>query len=185
MRRIGLSLSRLRIDRAPIHAADEWRCLKELAVGAIENIIIAVAIGLQRQLARLAFEGHVRKNDDLRGIIVVRIVRRVLEIPFQLAGIDIQRDNAIGIKIVAGPALAGPLRIGLARPVIDKLQLGIISAADPDRAAAWDMAAPAFQGRIATFGNGVPSPTIVASLFVIGLDEAAAIAGGAETIAGD
>src|SRR6185312_2747004 len=60
----------------------------------------------------------------------------------------------------------------------------VISATDPDRAAAWLMAAPALQGRIALFRNRAPEPAILARLLVIGCDVAAAI-GAAEPVAAD
>src|SRR5438094_262145 len=73
----------------------------------------------------------------------------------------------------------------LARSVIDELQLRIIGAADPDWPPAGNVTAPTIQCRIAFFRYGAPSPAIIARLFVISLDEAAAVAVRAEAVAGD
>ena len=73
---------------------DELGGLQEFAIGAVQNVIEAVAVGLQHQLARLALPHRVHQHRHLQRVIVVGVVRRVLEPPFQLAGIGIERHDA-------------------------------------------------------------------------------------------
>ncbi len=66
----------------------------------------------------------------------MRVVRRRLEIPDQLTGIRVQRDNRAGPEIAAFAALPRIHRIGIARSPIEKIQLGVIRARHPRHPAA-------------------------------------------------
>ena len=60
-----------------------------LAVRAIEQEEVAVAVRLRQQLARLPVDDAVDEHRRLRGVPVVRVVRRHLVVPRQLAGVRI------------------------------------------------------------------------------------------------
>ena len=65
----------------------------EFAVRAIEDVIETVAIREADELALLPIDLRVEENGRLIRIPIVIFVRRVLEIPFQLAGVGIDRDQ--------------------------------------------------------------------------------------------
>ena len=65
-----------------------------------------VAIGLQQQLARPSLPLRIHQHRRLRGVPVPQIVRRELVVPLQLAGLGIQRQDAVGIQIVARAIVA-------------------------------------------------------------------------------
>ena len=54
---------------------------QELAGDAIEHVEVAVAVGLQQQLARLALPRRVHQHERLLRVVVVHVVRRELEVP--------------------------------------------------------------------------------------------------------
>jgi hypothetical protein len=53
--------------------------------------------------------------------------------PFELAGIGVQRHDRIGIPIVAGTLIGIPVGAGIADSPISKVDLGIVGTDDPDR----------------------------------------------------
>ena len=155
----------------PVDLADKRRAGEIFAGGAVQHIIIAVAVGLEQQLARLAFVIGIQQHRHFQRVIIMGVVRRVLEIPFHLAGIGTEGHDAVAVEIIARPLLADPLRFGLAGAVKDQILLGIVGAADPDRHAFGLGSPPTGQRRIALFGDRRPGPEIFAALGVIGLDE--------------
>ena len=89
---------------------DEGLGHQEFAVVPVEHVKEAVAIGLEQQLARPATIVGVHQDHWFGRIPVVQIMRRELVIPFQFAGLDVQRDHAIGIEVGAAalvPSVAG------------------------------------------------------------------------------
>ncbi len=65
----------------------------------------------------------------------MNIVRRELVIPFELAGLRIQRQNAIGIEVVALALVAIEIGTRIAHRPINRVELRIVSAGHPGRAA--------------------------------------------------
>ena len=96
---------------------------QELAVGAVEHVEVAVAIGLHEQLARPALPGRVDEHERLLRVVVVHIVRRELEMPLQLSGLRIERDDRIGIQVVALPIVADHVRPGIADGPVQRVEL--------------------------------------------------------------
>ena len=86
------------------------------AVGAIERVVEAVAIGEHHDLAGLAANRQVREDRHFGRIPVVHVVRRELVMPFQLAGVGIERDERIAIEVVALAAVAVVIGPGLPMP---------------------------------------------------------------------
>src|SRR4029079_2551022 len=98
------------------------------------------------------------------------------EVPFDLAGVDVDRDDAVGVKVVAFAYFPRPLRSWLTRPVKDRVLLRIVAAAYPDGSAAnlERIASPRFAAGIAgLLGNRVERPEMPARFGVIGLNETA------------
>jgi len=77
------------------------------SVGAVENKEVPVPRSLHEHLLLLAVKISVDQNWSFDGIPIVRIVRRSLERPHQLARLRIQRDDGARVKIIAWPRRAG------------------------------------------------------------------------------
>ena len=79
--------------------------------------------------------------------------------PFQLAGPGVERQNAIGIKIVAGAAAIVAVGPGIARGPVEGVRGRIVRACEPGGTAAvtWFAALPGFDARLAAARHG-PTP---------------------------
>jgi len=58
-------------------------------------------------------------------------MRRELEIPLQLARVDIKREQAIRVEVVAGSHIPIPVLAWIACTPVDEVQLGVVSAGNP------------------------------------------------------
>src|SRR3989442_394280 len=90
--------------------------------------------------------------------------------------VDVMRDDAVGVEIVALAHLSDPLRTWLAFSIEDQILLRIVAAADPDRTSAdlERIAGPGFAAGIAgLLRNRVPGPQVLAVFGVVGLNEPA------------
>jgi len=74
---------------------------QEPARSAIQDIKEAVAVRLSKQVLVAGIYHH----RNLRGIPVVLVVPRKLEIPVQLAIVGIQSQKAVAVKIIASSSL--------------------------------------------------------------------------------
>ncbi len=77
-------------------------------------------------------------QDALEHLVQIeRLARRMAVIPFQLAGIGIQRHSGIGIErgAIPGAAACPHPRLGLGRAPIGEIEIGIVGAGDPGLAA--------------------------------------------------
>ena len=110
--------------------------LDELAVGAIERVEEAVAPEVADDLAVLAVDRGVVQHVDADLVEVPRIVRRVLEVPGELAGLDVERDRRVGVEVVARPRLRIVDRKRIAGAPRCELGRGVVGAGLPDAAAA-------------------------------------------------
>ena len=102
--------------------------------------------------------------------------------PFDLAGLRLEREHRAGIEIVAG-AHRGVERPRVADAPIDRVQLRVVRAGDPGRSAAElpGVALPGVAAGLIGGGNRVGAPQMLARLGIPAVDEAA----GAELRAGD
>src|SRR5262245_26309179 len=138
LRRIIIDrLTGLRIDAlGPGHLLDVLHRLDELAAGAIERVVEAVAAGVRDDLAVLAV--HLGVNQDVgTGLVVVAVVvRGVLVPPRNFAGRRVEGDRARGVEIVAG-AVAGVIaRHRIPRAPDGEIGGRVVGAGDVERAAA-------------------------------------------------
>ncbi len=76
---------------------------EKLSVGAIEHVEESVAVRMKQQLALAALPWSVDHNRGLGGVPVPEIVRSELVIPLELSGLAIEREDRVGIQIVALP----------------------------------------------------------------------------------
>ena len=74
---------------------------QELAVGAIEHVHEPVPVGPQHHLARPALPLDVGEHRHLHRVVVELVVRRELEMPFQLTGVGVERDDRFAVQVVA------------------------------------------------------------------------------------
>ena len=118
-------------------------------------------------------EDEVRQQGCAHGIVIPTIPRGVLKAPFDVAAIGVDRNRRGGPLVIAlaNVAVPGP---GVARVPVDQVQLGIIGAGGPGRAASVlpGVTGPGVVARLARTGDGISGPAQSARLGVIGLDEA-------------
>ena len=129
---------------------------EKLSVGAIEDVKKSVTIRLEQQFSRLALINGIDEHGSFGGVIVVEIVGRELKIPFHLAGVGVDREDASGVEIVAGARPAVEIGGGIAGAPINSVEIGIVSAGHPGGAAAAKIkvARPAVGTEFAGAGNG-------------------------------
>ena len=125
--------------------------LEELAGRAIEHVHHAVAVGPEHHLARLALPLDVGEHRHLRGVVVELVVRRELVVPLQLAGVDVERDDAVAIEVVAPARAAVPVGRRIAGAEEHEIRLRIVGARVPhaDAAGLPRVAGPRLVARLA------------------------------------
>ena len=98
-----------------------------------------------------------------------------LEIPFELAGIGIERDEGVGVEIGAHAIAAVEIRRGIAGAPVDQIEVRIVGAGVPGGTAAQlpGIARPCFGAGLAGRGNRVEAPDQLAGLGVEGVEIAA------------
>ena len=85
----------------PIEFFDERSSREKRAIGAIEHVEKAVAVRFYNEFSPLTAESGIDEDGSFDGVVVEQVVRRELEIPFELAGVRIEREDAIGVEVVA------------------------------------------------------------------------------------
>src|SRR5438270_2457857 len=130
LRRIRNGASALVHAGGPI---DRSECRREKALPgrAVQHKEITIARSLQQHLARSPFEFSIDQNRNFDGIPIVRVVRRRLETPDQLAGVGIEGHNAAGPGIVARAILGGQHGRGISGSEVNKIEFRIVSPRDP------------------------------------------------------
>ena len=155
-----------------------------LAGCAIQQEVVPVAARLRDHLARPPVEVAVDEDRRLRGVPVVRVVRRDLVVPRHLPGIRIQRDDGARIEVVAGTAESGEHRLGIAGAEVIEIELGIVGARNPRHAATVRhriFVGPAVGAGLAGARCRVPAPDQVAAFRIARLE----VAGDIERVAAD
>src|SRR5262249_60940305 len=85
----------------PLQLVHILAAFDEAAFVAIERIKESVAAEMADRLAALAIDRDVVKEVDADLIIVPRVVRQILVVPDELAGVDIKSHRGVGAEIVA------------------------------------------------------------------------------------
>src|SRR5205085_1356420 len=118
---------------------------------------------------------RVDEHRDLVGVPVVDVVRRELEVPAGLAGVDVDGDERRRVEVVPLARVAVPVRARVAGAPVDQPQRRIVGAGQPRRAAAVHpaVAGPAFAARFAGRWYRPEAPRQFSGLRVVGVEEAA------------
>ena len=184
---VGGAAARFRLQRGDLHRPaffvkagipvllHEGFAHQELAADAVEDIEEAVAVGPEHHFARLSLPVDVGEHRDLHGVPIELVVGRELVVPFQLAGVGVEGDHRVGIQVVAGAIVAVPAGIGIAGSPICQVELGIVRAGHPNRAAAVlpRLAGPGLGDRIVGgHRRRVKAPDFFPGLDVVGADPA-------------
>ena len=91
---------------------------------------------MQQQLAGLPVPVRIDEHRRLLRIPVPEVVRRVLEVPLEPSGRRLQREDRVGVEIVALPLAAVVVGTRIARRPVQRLELRIVGARQPRGAAA-------------------------------------------------
>ena len=116
--------------RGPVHLGVRMRG-DQRAVGAIEHVEKAVLVRLDHDLAQLAGDLNVGKHVFVDAVDVVDVIRRVLVVAGELAGLRANRDDARGVQAVERVARARIVRLGVAGAPVDEVELRIVRARSP------------------------------------------------------
>src|SRR5581483_3639017 len=120
----------------PIEFFDEGNRGEKLSIRTIENVEISVSVRFNQQLARLSLVIGVNQNGGFGGIVVEQVMRGELEIPLQRAGVRIESQDAVGIKVVAGTNAAFKIGCRIACPPENRVQFRVVRAWHPGGTAA-------------------------------------------------
>ena len=97
---------------------------ERIARDPIQNVIERVAIRKHNQFSLFAVDIAFHQHRDLRSVPVMHIMRRKLKMPLQLAGIGVEREQAVRVKIVTLSYVAVPVRTGVAGAPIKEVDSG-------------------------------------------------------------
>ena len=106
---------------------DERPRTQQLAVGAVEGVEEAVAVGEEQRLPRHAVDGHVGQHRHLRRVPVVHVVRRELVVPLEHAGVGVERDDRVGVEVVALAVVAVEIRTRVAGAPVDQVERRVVA----------------------------------------------------------
>src|SRR6185437_10062681 len=140
---------------------------------AIQNPEVAIASGMCSGLDQPSVDLRVDQQRCRHFIPVPRIVRRVLVIALQCAGLEVERQRGVGIQIVARTIVRDPRRRIAGAPVGD-VRCGIKHTGDPGGAtsALVCIARPGRAARLIGRGHRVGAPDSPAGLGVEGTQRA-------------
>src|SRR5439155_19534856 len=161
----------------PVELVHILAALDEAAVGAIDRIEEAIAPEMADHFASLAVDTDVVEHVDADFVPIPRIVRRILVVPDQLAGLDVERHDRVGVEVVAGARLRIVLRDRVAGAPDRELGGRIIRAGLPEPAAAGlpgvVLVLPGLAPWLARLRDGIPAPQFVTGPGIKACDPAA------------
>ena len=100
--------TRLEVDAGGRIDRHERRCRQHLAARAVHHVDVAVAIGMDEDLARLSIDHEVDEYALVHRVIVEFVVRAQLIEPSRLSRRRVAREESRGELVVAGPLLGVP-----------------------------------------------------------------------------
>jgi hypothetical protein len=102
-------------------------------------------------------------------------MRHFLVIPLQFARVGVERDDRIGIEVIARTELVVEIGRRIAHAPIEQVQFWIVGSDQPRGSAAVlpHLLAPGFIAWFAGTGNGVEPPDMFAGLHVVGVQVSA------------
>lgn len=118
---------------------------------------------------------HIYPHWSFVGIVVIQVVRSKLEVPFQLSGVGIERQNAICVQVVAWARLAHEIGRRVARRPIQNVNFRIVCARYPGCATTMKIGIAGPTGRTKFFrpGNGPELPLESYCHCIVGGEESA------------
>ncbi len=143
-----------------------------------EEVLAGLRVEQEEQavLARLGdaapavpFDFGVEEEDRALGVVVPEVVRLLLVVPEQFAGVRVEGQQRVGVEVLAGPFGADDHRRRVAGADVEDPAFRVDRRRHVDRAAAAALRHPA-RPRL---GHGVELPELFAGLLVVGGDEAA------------
>ncbi len=108
---------------------------QKLAVGTVQHIEKAVAVGLNHQLAGFTFPRRIDQRRRSHGVKIMHVMRRELEVPLQFAGLRIERDDRVGVEIVPRPIVSDQIVAGVADRPVESVQILVVGPGHPGRSA--------------------------------------------------
>src|SRR5579864_1443342 len=117
----------------PIQFLHERSRVQKSSIGPVENIEKAIPVGLYQQASPRAALLRIHQDRGFIRIVVVQIVRRELEVPFQFARIGVESQHASRIKIVAGAGVSHKVRRRITGCPIQSIEFRIIGTGHPGR----------------------------------------------------
>ena len=175
-RGIERDLAGVPVDLTPRDFVEERHGVDQLTGVAIEDVHIAVAIAMRERGGHHAVDGDVDERRFADGVVVPDVVRRVLVVPLQFAGIGVERERGARIEQRALDAVRVPVRVRVARAPIDGVARDVVGSRKPRRRTAASGAARDFPRVVAGLALGrdrVVLPYELAGVGVVRRDEAA------------
>ena len=155
---------------------------QELAGDAVEHDAPADLAGLDERLALDAADDQIDQHALVRRVEVPVVRRHHLEVPLQLAGVDVDGQDRVRVERVARTPQGGRPGRRLAGAEVDPAQLGVVADRVPRQAAERldFVLAPRLVARLASRRHRVGDPQPLAGLGVVRHDGAprAAVAPG-------
>ena len=161
---------------AQVSFCTNGRASKHFPIHAIEHVEEPVAIRLQHELSRPALEHRVDEDGRLLRVPVPQIMRGELIMPAQLSRPGLEREERIGVQVVALPLAAVSVRVGIAGRPEQRIGLGVVGSGQPRRTASFfeiDVALPRFGAGLTSRGNGPEAPRLLAGRDAIGREKSA------------
>ena len=105
----------------------------------------------------------------------MHVVRRELEMPAHLSGIDVDREERARVEVVALACVAVPVGTGIAGAPVEQLQRGVVRAGQPRRARTAHPAVtgPSVAARFAWRWYGLETPDRLPVLRIVRVEVAA------------
>ena len=133
-----------------------FRHADQPAVAAIVHVDEAGLAAVDDARDHLAvLVAHVDEDRRARGVEVPDIVRDVLVVPLVLAGVEIDRDERIGIEIVAGANRAIQVRRRIADHEVHRMRLPVDGRRHPHAAAERAIEVAALRRKLLLLGRDV------------------------------
>ena len=162
------------VQRRPVQLVDVLAGMQEAAVAAVEHVEVAVAIRLNEGGNGLFVDLDVDQPDLGVAVVVPNVVGRELEVPLALPGLDVDRQHAVAVEVVAGPCVAAPVGRRVAGGPEQGLRRRVVAAGRPGGGAARlvRFAGPGLDSGLARVRHRVVAPEELAGLQVVAVEEA-------------
>ena len=159
--------------RGPVQILDVLGTAQKLAAAGVEQIHIAIAIGLRDGTQLFAVLFDIDQDQAIGRVVVPHIMRRGLKVPAQLTAVSVERKHRITVEVVTLARIAVEQRRRIAGRPIEQIAGGVIGAGHPGRrtTALPGLTRPAVGMLLTGLRHGVTTPAFLAGLKIIGGDK--------------